>query len=431
MLARTPYTLILLRTAQAQADENARRQRLQAAKVKANPPRPLNRQRFRALVDRTAAILKAGYPTLFAHEGACRHGLRSSLCLQGWSWTDADFNAAAIVAAALNQVGVMRPTWQQGQLEYADETVERMHCLHCHRPVSIGENGRPRKYCSDECLNSYHSKMNSRYGFERSRAEYLAACAADRAKKAIGERDCERCGKRFRQGSYKDRTYCSDECANAVRSEATRRHDDRACLQCGTMFRPRYASAKFCGRACMSVSFSETTRRPAKACEHCGGSFHPSHMNEKFCSKACRYQAATKRPEKPCEQCGTMFKPKFNVKDGENRFCSRDCQGLARRKEMPEQTCPTCSTIFRAASASEARVYCSPACRPVPLQPRPCAHCGDEFRPRSRGNGVVGLYCSRECSITARRAQVADAPPLAPDELEPLARASAFRCDEM
>lgn len=328
MLARTPWTQILLRTVQAAADERAHRQQTQAAKAKANRPRQLNKERLAALVDRTAVILRAGHLTLFANEGACRHGIRSSLCLQGWSWSDADFSAAEIVAKSLNRVGARRPTWQHGQPDYVDLAVERMHCLNCHRPVAIGKNGRPGKYCSRECFRYYHVKMNRQYGHELSRAEWLAARAADREKKAVAERDCERCGKRFRQSrSYTDRTYCSLECANAVRSEAVKLHHDRACLHCGTMFRPRNASSKFCSRACMSVSFSVTALRPAKACECCGNSFHPRYKNEKFCSKSCRYQSATKHPQKPCEQCRTMFKPRRE----ESQFCSRECQGLARR----------------------------------------------------------------------------------------------------
>ncbi|MBZ9710538.1 hypothetical protein LB543_27965 [Mesorhizobium sp. ESP7-2] len=290
MLAKTPYTEIYLRKIQAQSDEKMLRQRISAAKPK---PRQLNRDRHRHLVGTVADILREGQPTNFAFEGPVTHGLRVSLILQGWPWLDADLAAADVVGAALRQIGAVRPTWQQGQIGYTEDvTAEHERCANsdCGKPVVIGLNGKPRKYCSDLCLTRHHAKMASRHGFQRTRAEYLAFHAANRAKKGEGERDCDRCGARFRQGKNVARTYC-DACRGAVRR--ARRLKEKPCAHCGTMFQPRYADAKFCARACLALAFS----RPEKQCECCQKVFRPkSNSYQRFCGDACKFRSYKRKP---------------------------------------------------------------------------------------------------------------------------------------
>lgn len=293
MLARTPYTELYLRKIQAESDEKQCRQR--AAKPKL---RQLNRDRYKHLVETVAGILRTGQPTNFAFEGAVWHGLRSSLCLQGWDWSSADIAAADVVGAALRQIGAVRPTWQAGQISYTEEaTAEHTRCANtdCGKPVAIGLNGRPRKYCSTECMGRHHAKMAGRYGFKRSRAEYLAACAADRARKATAQRDCDWCGKLFVQGiSNEPRVYCSDPCRSAAVSAAVRkRPTEQACAQCGSTFRPRSARAKYCSQACMAIAFS----RPEKHCERCFEPFRPNNRNDqRFCGPTCRYASYSRKP---------------------------------------------------------------------------------------------------------------------------------------
>ena len=47
-------------------------------------PKRLNRDRRRAIIERTMFILKHGNPTRFAFEATCRHAIRAKLCLEGW-----------------------------------------------------------------------------------------------------------------------------------------------------------------------------------------------------------------------------------------------------------------------------------------------------------------------------------------------------------
>ncbi|RWK06522.1 hypothetical protein [Mesorhizobium sp.] len=263
-------------------------------------PRQLSRDRRKHLIETAAAILQQGHPTHFAYEGATTHGLRSSLCLQGWPWLDADTAAKDVVDAALRQIGAVRPTWQQGQISYTEEsTIDHTRCANedCGRPVAIGDNGRWRKYCSSECMSRHHAKMADRFGFRRTRAEYLAFHAANREKRkqATAQRDCAWCGRMFLHLDRRSepQAYCCDACRKAAVSAALRKLAEKACARCGTMFRPKYAKAKFCGKECMALAFS----RPVKPCEACGNLFRPKFKNdERFCGPTCRHGSYSRKP---------------------------------------------------------------------------------------------------------------------------------------
>lgn len=315
MLARTPYTLILLRSAQAAADEKARRQRAEQASAK-RAARAMNRQRLNALIDQTAAILKTGQPTMFAYEGAARHGIRSALCLQGWLWIDADFTAASIVAKALHQIGAARPSWSQGQPGYTEDgfsPIERTHCVTCFGKLDAGD----LKFCSHACRMTDYNKRSTISGEQRTRAEYLANLAATKAKRALGaEKDCENCGRGFIAPS-------------------------------GKLNQP------YCSRACSA----EAAKRPDQPCAWCAKPFRPINSDGKYCSADC-HVAGMRLPERACEQCGEAFQP-INRK---TRYCSQTCSGKAQRKDRPEIHCPVCKTVFRLRFPSDTKRHCSLRC---------------------------------------------------------------------
>lgn len=362
MLAITKESLILLRIAQGQTAHRLRQ--LATAKAK---PRELNRERRQHMVDTTAALLRTGQPTHFAFEGPCRYGMRASLCLQGWSWSDADTAAADVVAAALAQIGAVRPTYQQAQPEWTEEgfsPIERTRCRNCAGKLSGREDRKSALYCSDVCMASYHVIMSRRFGYAQSRAEYLAAHAANRARKADAERDCDRCGKMFRQGKNKARTYC-DDCASVVRAEANRKHDDRACLQCGTTFTPKRADAKFCSRACMSKAFSADRRAP-RSCAHCGTTFAPKKgSDQKYCSHACYAAGKANKTHaaRDCIVCAKSFTPAWP----HAKYCSKLCQARFEREKkaaaLPPKQCENCGTFFR--SEREVARFCGTSCAAI------------------------------------------------------------------
>lgn len=181
MLARTPKTDVYIPPLEPW------RKRLRAALGSweyAHPPRKpgpklrkLNKDRKKAIRDRIMPIMRVAEPTPFAAEGPCRHGIRSSLCLQGWSWAEADAIANEIVAAALNIAGAKRPTWKAGQPEWTQDgalPILRERCIRCRKPLPEGHH----KFCSKVCSDGYHMDRNNAHTAAERLAVRLALEAA-------------------------------------------------------------------------------------------------------------------------------------------------------------------------------------------------------------------------------------------------------------
>jgi hypothetical protein len=144
----------------------------------------LGRDRTRTIGEKVAAIMKEAEPTPFAAEGPCRHGIRSSLCLQGWSWAAADMIAADIVAAALNMARARRPTWGEGQPEWTQPgalPIERERCIRCRKPLPEGH----WKFCSTVCGSAH---IADRWYRENRDAVNASRRAKYHAQKARGRR---------------------------------------------------------------------------------------------------------------------------------------------------------------------------------------------------------------------------------------------------
>lgn len=110
--------------------------------------------------------------------------------------------------------------------------------------------------------------------------------------------------------------------------------------------------------------------------------------------------------------CGTvlMLKPHQSKS---RKHCTKECQNASQRVGEPlgprrpkrtfgTRTCGACGEDYEAKTGHQR--YCSQACgiraaqaarRDPDLLPRPCEHCGTEFRPKQRGN--AGRFCSRPC----------------------------------
>lgn len=171
MLARTPQTDVYI------AQLEPWRIRLRSALgrwekahavPKAGPKsRKLTKDRSRSIREKIVPIMRAVEPTPFAAEGPCRAGIRSSLCLQGWSWQEADDAAALVVAAALHVVGARRPTWYEGQPEWTQPgalPIERERCAFCRGRLPEGH----WRFCCRECGQHFHKKRAcERIGAER------------------------------------------------------------------------------------------------------------------------------------------------------------------------------------------------------------------------------------------------------------------------
>lgn len=172
------------------------------------PARRLSRDRQKAVRDKIVTIMRTVEPTPFAAEGPCRAGVRSSLCLQGWAWADADAVAAEIVAAALNIVGARRPTWQQGQPEWTQPGVHKIRydrCRSCKGPLPETHFS----FCCRECGDAWRAKNAYRGELEDLAAYARARRAAWSAKQAA--RVCEGCGVSY-QPKRPNQRFCSQVC---------------------------------------------------------------------------------------------------------------------------------------------------------------------------------------------------------------------------
>ncbi|WP_096785873.1 hypothetical protein [Rhodobacter sp. CZR27] len=149
MLMMTPAALEMQR-ALTRRERDARRERI--AKVRAD-----------VLVRRMAIAMLTAFAegraaSVFAYEGPFRHGIRATLCLQGWRWASADEAAAALVGAALDRIKAKRPDWNQGQPEWTVEggaLIERTRCIRCGTPLPDGHH----KFCSSLCGAAHHAKV--------------------------------------------------------------------------------------------------------------------------------------------------------------------------------------------------------------------------------------------------------------------------------
>ena len=178
--------------------------------------RQLNQARRRHLIDTVALIMRDGFedgaPSRFAFEGACRHGVRAGLCLDGWPWHDADRAAEDVVSRALAMIGATRPTWKEGQPEWTQDghaPIERESCIRCRKPLPEGH----WKFCSELCTSAFHADQSRRRRGEElnayARARYAAGIKAPR----LAPRPCEECGAMF-VTRRKETRFCSKKCAS-------------------------------------------------------------------------------------------------------------------------------------------------------------------------------------------------------------------------
>lgn len=190
MLARTPS--VLLRGARRPV-----------------PVRKLSRGRRIAIRDTLVAMMHAAEPTQFAVEGPCRAGIRASLCLQGWTWGQADAEAALIVLSALATAGARRPTWQQGQPEYCQDghvPQARERCVRCAKPLPEGNY----RFCGSVCAQAAKVDRNRKRDREALLAQERAARAAWTARQP--EQHCKSCERAFRP-KHVGAKFCSHQCS--------------------------------------------------------------------------------------------------------------------------------------------------------------------------------------------------------------------------
>lgn len=163
--------------------------------------------------------------------------------------------------------------------------------------------------------------------------------------------ECAGCGKPvIAKARKKTLVFCDNKC----RGQASVKHLDQSCPQCGKTFRPRGASRgrgiKYCSRECYAASLI------AKECPVCGTEFLASAFmagRYQVCSDACK---AARTKDVTCERCGKQFQAQISSRQ---RYCSMECRRPANPMSI---TCRNCGRQFSAEPSRADRRFCSPSC---------------------------------------------------------------------
>lgn len=341
MLQITPRALRMIRDAQTKSEERLRAAGI-AAREAVRKPRQINRDRRQHLIQLAADILKRGTSSKFEFEASCHSGIRQSLCLQGWSWADADLAAADVVGSALNQIGAVRPTWYEGQPEWtqpAYSPVERVLCERCATRIPHGRGdgtGTAARYCSDLCSRAArtdrHKRLSRLFG-DATREIAVAAYQANRRDAAADARirACEGCGETYENTDGSSR-FCSRKCANQNAKSRVEKIDLR-CDVCRKAFVAK-AGTRYCGAGCRNRAYRQRFKEQASTqqCLACGETFQPDRKGVRFCNLVC---AAAYRnaglSDRSCDTCKSIFRPRGPF--DKRRYCSKRCQpgGFAKR----------------------------------------------------------------------------------------------------
>ena len=237
-----------------------------------------------------ARLLDTGLPTKFRWSSACRHGVRSALCLKGEKWARADNLAASIVQLALHRIGASRlPTWREGQPERA--TREYHFCSACGGGLDEASSS---PWCGEICRNRLRLRERREAG-RRDDAARARAVALTFAPNIAGpiwhkvERRCRHCSESYFP-TIKHQRYCSRVCgARAVKYKA------RDCLICAEAFRPTVEHQVNCSDRCSEEAerrrrreqYASNAKVHSLTCRVCGSVFTSTRSYRAFCGERC------------------------------------------------------------------------------------------------------------------------------------------------
>lgn len=305
----------------------------------------------------------------FEHEASCRTSLRQSLCLGGNSWALSDHEAATILDECFRRLGLKRPSWAEGQPGYV---APRNLCIKCGCEMEESDIVKFR-FCSDDCASGF---MTAAKRLERIPDIWLYRRAWKEVRhRRAPERACLQCGMMFRDNNPATK-YCSSNC---VKAAITTRPMIK-CVVCDTEFRQQKESHKCCSLKCHGVNEAREFRKsaPEICCAICKAIFRAGGRKSMYCSRRCAKAAdyqrikARKEPKqmRPCECCGEQFTPR----DDRMAFCSTACRRKAEYASAKEHFVPK-------------------------SKERQCAICNSTFI----RNGMRDMFCGDACKLLHRR----------------------------
>lgn len=238
-----------------------------------------------AIVSRIMDEMGDWRSTPFQNEGSMRHGLRSSLCLGGHGWQESNAEAVSLVETALRRMGASRPSWEEGQWEYAER---RDRCVRCGKDIDAPQTFRGYRFCSDLCARLTLERRN----FARRSEDDRLYAAAKRiiAKGKTRPRNCAWCGEVFhpvREASKQ--TCCCYQHAALLRARKysipgrLKEAVTVFCRFCGEQFSTLSARAEHCSRACSQMAGKmKNGYQPEKLKRHVFDHFFTVPVNEQI-----------------------------------------------------------------------------------------------------------------------------------------------------
>ena len=208
----------------------------------------------------------------------------------------------------------------------------------------------------------------------------------------------------------------------------------RACVYCGTFFRPRTRAHRYCSHECIDakrVADGKATIHSRKTyaernCDFCGASFVPSPkvgIASNCCSEECKRLADNRntrlRRAARTIKCSQHGCEGLTNKDG--GLCGTHYSRLrkfgdvnGKAKPRIDRPCQQCGKLMVGLRTASKQTTCSRACaaraglirRGLDVHPFiECAHCRKEFK-RSLSNGQFTRFCSNKCKAQFRSEQI-------------------------
>lgn len=152
-----------------------------------------------------------------------------------------------------------------------------IECAHCGIQFSQSGRGRPRKYCSRDCLWIGSAREKGVRPIEDVKRERREAAL----------KICEQCGGRFLQCGGNAGRFCSRECSIAAQSGSGIQPHVRAIMnELARWARPN----RVLGYASRIALLRKRIERKGWACVTCGSAVEQSPVSgrKRYCSKKCR-----------------------------------------------------------------------------------------------------------------------------------------------
>lgn len=210
---------------------------------------------------------------------------------------------------------------------------------------------------------------------------------------------------------------------------------ERACVICGTKFRPSQTRSTCCSSVCRLRLWrreNPASECLSRTCDECGDDFTTTRSKKRFCSAHCLWRSKSRvryERRKAAGMCGMCGKERPEL----GLLTCADCRAKAstRQRERPvtpreavrrEIVCVVCCEIVT--DARHGQKYCSPACRSKGRRvtvkaPTPAERQASRVREAERRSRRGNVYDSQWMSLRRRVLAEESTCHICGDEIDP------------